>query len=407
MLGKVGSKLFRRGSLIIVAPDGFSQRIGEGVPSMTVRILDPTFVPRLLLDPELALGEAYVAGALALEGGDVFALMELCYANVGFSTRLGLLRFGGIARRLMCRLEQRKTISSARANVAHHYDLSDALYERFLDADRQYSCAYFALQDDTLDVAQERKKLHIAAKLLLRPGQRILDIGSGWGGLAAYIAQVANVDVTGVTLSTEQHAYALRRATELDIAERVHFFLEDYRHHTGLYDRVVSVGMFEHVGAAHFDEYFRKIRDLLKDGGVALIHTIGRADGPGAPNPWINKYIFPGGYIPALSEIVPSIERAGLYVTDIEILRLHYAQTLNAWRQRFNANRQQIAELYDERFCRMWEFYLAASEAAFRRHGGLINFQIQLSNRIDSIPLIRDYMLDWERAPIGGGLTKS
>jgi cyclopropane-fatty-acyl-phospholipid synthase len=406
LLGKVGNRLFRRGSLTIIAPDGFAQRIGDGVPSMTVRILDAAFVPRLLFDPELALGEAYVAGALALEGGDVFALMEMCYANLGFSTELGPLRFGAVARRVIRRISLRAGSSSARANVAHHYDHADALYELFLDADRQYSCAYFAQPGDTLEVAQDRKKLHIAAKLLLRPGQRILDIGSGWGGLATYIAQTADVDVTGVTLSKSQHAYSVRHTGELGLTNRVHFLLEDYFQHSGRYERVVSVGMLEHVGAAHFDAYFGKVRDLLEDGGVAVIHTIGRADGPGSPNPWINRYIFPGGYIPALSEIVPSIERAGLYVTDIEILRLHYAQTLNAWRRRFYANRKQIAALYDERFCRMWEFYLAASEAAFRRHGGLINFQIQLSNRIDAIPLIRDYMLDWERAH-GSGLTKS
>ena len=397
-LAKAGGRLFRKGSLTLVAPDGSAQRLGSGEPSMTLRILDSAYLPRLLLDPELALGEAYMEGAIALEGGDAYALFNLIYANIGFSTGLGVMRFGLYGRRMMRRLGRGKAILSARANVAHHYDLSDALYQRFLDADRQYSCAYFASPDDTLETAQDRKKRHIAAKLLLSPGQRVLDIGSGWGGLAAYLAGIAKVEVTGVTLSVEQHAFALRRVLAPDAAGRVRFLLEDYRQHAGRYDRVVSVGMFEHIGAAQYDEYFRKIAALLEIGGVALVHTIGRADGPGAVNPWIDKYIFPGGYLPALSEILPSIERAGLYVTDIEVLRLHYAQTLNAWRQRFQANRAQVAALYDERFCRMWEFYLAASEASFRRHGGLIVFQIQLSNRNDSVPFVRDYMLDWGRA---------
>jgi cyclopropane-fatty-acyl-phospholipid synthase len=300
-------------------------------------------------------------------------------------------------KRLVRRFSQHNPIPVARANVAHHYDLSDTLYELFLDADRQYSCAYFASPDDTLERAQERKKRHLAAKLLLRPGQRVLDIGSGWGGLGLYLAQTARVDVTGLTLSTEQHAYAQRQANETDAADHVRFLLKDYRQEHGRYDRIVSVGMFEHVGGGHYAEYFAKIKDLLEEDGVAVIHTIGRADGPGATNAWIDKYIFPGAYVPALSEIVPAIEDAGLYVTDIEVLRLHYAETLKAWRQRFNANRARIAEIYDERFCRMWEFYLASCEAAFR-HGGLLNFQIQLSKRIGAVPLTRDYIADWERS---------
>jgi cyclopropane-fatty-acyl-phospholipid synthase len=285
----------------------------------------------------------------------------------------------------------------ARANVAHHYDLSDTLYELFLDADRQYSCAYFASPADTLERAQEQKKRHLAAKLLLQPGQRVLDIGSGWGGLGLYLADIADVDVTGLTLSAEQDGYAQRRASDSGLSDRVRFLLKDYRQEEGRYDRIVSVGMFEHVGVGHYGEYFQKVGDLLEEDGVALIHTIGRADGPGAANPWINKYIFPGGYVPALSEILPAIERAGLYVTDIEVLRLHYAETLKAWRQRFNTNRLRVAEIYDERFCRMWEFYLAGCDSGFR-HGGLVNFQIQLSKRIDAVPLMRDYIVDWERS---------
>lgn len=394
-------RIIRKGTLTVVSPDGRSYDFGNGTPSVTIRIIDPTTVRRLFLNPGLALGEAYMDGALLVEDGTIYDLLDLCLANLGWGGGHWMQRARTIGRRLGRRLVQHNSVSVARANVAHHYDLSDTLYDLFLDADRQYSCAYFTSPNDTLEHAQEQKKRHIAAKLLLRPGQRILDIGSGWGGLALHLARVADVDVTGVTLSTEQHRYASRRADEADLKDRVRFLLRDYRHVNRHYDRVVSVGMFEHVGVGHYREYFEKVSDLLAEDGLALIHTIGRADGAGAANAWIHKYIFPGGYTPALSEIVPAIERAGLHITDIEVLRLHYAETLKAWRQRFMANRDRVAAIYDERFCRMWEFYLAACEAAFR-HAGLIVFQIQLSKRIDSVPLTRDYISDWERRHGGG-----
>jgi cyclopropane-fatty-acyl-phospholipid synthase len=290
---------------------------------------------------------------------------------------------------------QYNPVGVARARVAHHYDLPDTLYGLFLDADRQYSCAYYRSPDDTLERAQEQKKRHLAAKLLLRPGQRVLDIGSGWGGLALYLAGVCDLDVTGVTLSAEQHRYAQRRAELTGIDGRVRFLLRDYRHETGRYDRIVSVGMFEHVGIGHYNEFFKTIGDLLDEKGVALIHTVGRIDGPGSTNAWLDKYIFPGGYSPALSEILPAIEKAGLHVTDIEVLRLHYAETLKEWRRRFN--RGCVAAHYDPTFCRMWDFYLAGCEASFR-YGGLVNFQIQLSKTVDVVPLTRDYIADWERS---------
>jgi cyclopropane-fatty-acyl-phospholipid synthase len=349
------------------------------------------------LNPDLAIGEAYMDGALTVEGGDVYDFLDLCFANLGWGSGQGLRGVRASIKRVIRRITKHNPIPVARANVAHHYDLSDRLYELFLDADRQYSCAYFISRDDTLECAQEQKKRHLAAKLLLRPGQRVLDIGSGWGGLALYLARVADVDVTGVTLSTEQLEYSQRRANESRLGGDVRFVMKDYRQEDGRYDRIVSVGMFEHVGVGHYREYFEKIKDLLEDDGVALVHTIGRADPPGAANAWIDKYIFPGAYVPALSEILPAVEQAGLYVTDIEVLRLHYAETLKAWRQRFNANRKRVADVYDERFCRMWEFYLAGCEAGFR-HGGLVNFQIQLSKRVDTVPLIRDYVFDWERS---------
>jgi cyclopropane-fatty-acyl-phospholipid synthase len=292
--------------------------------------------------------------------------------------------------------QQYNPLHAARENVAHHYDLSDTLYDLFLDIDRQYSCAYFTRPDVTLETAQADKKRHIAAKLLLRPGQKVLDIGCGWGGLALYLARECGVQVTGLTLSSEQLKVAERRAAAAGLADRVRFHLRDYRTETGRYDRIVSVGMFEHVGVVHYPAFFRKLDELLSPDGVALLHSIGRMDGPGATNPWIRKYIFPGGYSPAMSEVLPEVEKVGLWITDIEVLRLHYAETLRHWRQRFLANRERIKNLYDERFCRMWEFYLAGSEVAFR-HQGHIVFQMQIAKRVDAVPLTRDYMFDWER----------
>jgi cyclopropane-fatty-acyl-phospholipid synthase len=276
-------------------------------------------------------------------------------------------------------------------NVAHHYDLDGRLYSLFLDADKQYSCGYFEGPDATLDDAQLAKKRHIAAKLLIRPGDKVLDIGSGWGGLGLYLAEMTGANVTGVTLSTEQLQASNARAAEKKLTRSAKFFLEDYRDIPGPFDRIVSVGMFEHVGVDFYDTYFKRCADLLADDGVMLLHSIGRSDGPDVTNPWIAKYIFPGGYIPALSEVMPAIERAGLLVCDIEILRLHYAETLKAWRERFMARREEAVRLYDERFARMWEFYLACSEMSFRKQN-LMNFQIQFAKRQGVVPMTRDYL---------------
>jgi cyclopropane-fatty-acyl-phospholipid synthase len=298
--------------------------------------------------------------------------------------------------RLLRRLHQYNPLIRARHNAAHHYDLSDQLYELFLDQDRQYSCAYFRDGSDDLDTAQLNKKRHIAAKLLIRPGARVLDIGSGWGGLALYLASECGADVTGLTLSAEQHKVAIRRAAAAGLSDRVRFYLRDYREEFGHYDRIVSVGMFEHVGVNHYGAFLAKLKALLAPDGVALLHSIGRKDGPGATSPWIRKYIFPGGYVPALSEVLPIVERLKLWVTDVEVLRLHYAETLRAWRGRFERNRIRVRGIYDERFCRMWEMYLVGSEIAFRRQD-LIVFQMQLAKAVDTVPLTRDYILDWER----------
>ncbi|MEK9831993.1 MAG: cyclopropane-fatty-acyl-phospholipid synthase family protein, partial [Rhodospirillaceae bacterium] len=268
----------------------------------------------------------------------------------------------------------------------------------FLDRDRQYSCAYFDGTHDDLDRAQEDKKRHIAGKLLLNePGKKVLDIGSGWGGMALYLAKTTGADVTGVTLSKEQHKVSEKRAADAGLSDRVRFKLQDYRDEPETFDRIVSVGMFEHVGAGHYLEYFRKAKDLLTDDGVFLLHSIGRMEPPGTTNAWLRKYIFPGGYTPALSETLSAIEKAGLWVTDIEILRLHYAETLHHWYERFMAQREKALELYDERFCRMWEFYLIGCEISFRRMGQMV-FQIQIAKRQDAVPLTRDYMTDWDRA---------
>jgi len=284
----------------------------------------------------------------------------------------------------------------AQKNVAHHYDLDGGIYDLFLDSDKQYSCAYFADPNMTLEEAQVAKKRHIAAKLRIEPGMRVLDIGCGWGGMALTLAEEAGANVVGVTLSKEQHMVARRRAAERGLEAQVEFRLQDYRTLTESFDRIVSVGMFEHVGVGHYREYFDRVRELLTNNGVALIHTIGRLDGPGSTNPWIAKYIFPGGYIPALSEFAAAVERSGIIITDVEVLRLHYAETLREWRRRFMEKRDTAARIYDERFCRMWEFYLAGSETSFRNESMAV-FQVQLAKHVAALPLTRDYMVEDER----------
>jgi cyclopropane-fatty-acyl-phospholipid synthase len=397
LLRRLFRHVVRNGTLTLTAPDGELSTFGHGSPSISIRVTDTKTVWRLFLRPSLAAGEAYMDGTLVIEKGSIYDFLALCLANLESNGEHWVQRARRQLRKLSRPLAQYNSVSRAKANVAHHYDLSDTLYEMFLDKDRQYSCAYYASTDDTLEEAQERKKRHIAAKLMLKSGQRVLDIGSGWGGMALHLADTADVDVSGVTLSTEQFNYAQKGAVAAGVNDRVRFFLKDYRHEVSQYDRIVSVGMFEHVGAGHYDEFFCKVRDLLTHNGVALIHTIGSADGPGAGQPWLSKYIFPGGYTPGLSEVLAAVERAGLFVADIEVLRLHYAETLRAWRERFMANRARVVELYDERFCRMWEFYLAGCEAGFR-HSKLVVFQIQLGKRNDSVPLTRDYMFEAERA---------
>src|SRR5271166_5420378 len=397
----LAARLFKRiitvGRLCIVDAGGRSHTFaGSPGASVAIRLNDPALHWKLLVRPRLYLAEALVDGTLTIEEGGLYDLLDLLAVNLDRLPEglLGHLLNGSVT--ALRRLHQYNPVSRARQNVAHHYDLSNQLYELFLDQDLQYSCAYFRDLTDDLDSAQLNKKRHIAAKLLIRPGQRVLDIGSGWGGLALYLAGECGADVTGLTLSVEQHKAAVLRAAAAGLSDRVRFHLRDYREELGRYDRIVSVGMFEHVGVNHYRTFFAQLKSLLAPDGVALLHSIGRKDGPGSTPPWLRKYIFPGGYSPALSDVLPAVEQSKLLITDVEILRLHYAETLRSWRGRFQRNRGRLTKIYDERFCRMWELYLVGSEIAFRRQDHMV-FQMQLAKAVDAVPLTRDYMLDCER----------
>jgi cyclopropane-fatty-acyl-phospholipid synthase len=384
------------GHLIVHDSSGVAHHFGNGSGRhITIRIQDRATERAVAFDPALAVGEAYMDGRLIIESGSLYDFIELLLRNHADLRLPPWAKSLEGARQATRRLMQFNPSARARRNVAHHYDIEREVYDLFLDADRQYSCAYFTPGADLIE-AQHAKKRHIAAKLAVEPHHRVLDIGSGWGGLALYLADATGAEVKGITLSTEQIKIARERARSRGLDRAVTFDLEDYRHVSGSFDRITSVGMLEHVGVNHYARYFGQIARLLRDDGVALIHSIGRSDGPGHTNPFISKYIFPGGYFPALSEVLPVIERAGLIVNDVEILRFHYAETLKAWRERFLAQRDRAVALKGEAFCRMWEFYLAGSEAAFRMQG-LMVFQVQLTKRLDVLPIIRDYMLDTER----------
>jgi cyclopropane-fatty-acyl-phospholipid synthase len=372
---------------------GFGDHTGSPV---TARITDKKTERQLAINAPLAIGEAYMDGRLVFEQGTIYDFLELLLKNVYHQPWPRWLRAIDLLLYVTRRLQHYNPVGRAKRNVAHHYDFDVLLYDFFLDPDRQYSCAYFEHEEMSLEDAQEAKKRHLAAKLHLNDGMRVLDIGSGWGGLALYLAKTAHVDVTGITLSEEQLKIAQKRAAAEGLTKAVDFELCDYRNLDGKFDRIVSVGMFEHVGAAHYRSFFKKVNRLLADDGVAVIHSIGRFDGPAATNPFIAKYIFPGGYLPALSEVLPAIEREGLLATDLEVLRLHYAMTLRLWRQRFRASWHKAAERFGERFCRMWEMYLAGSETAFR-YQNLMVFQVQLTKQQEILPLTRDYMFDAER----------
>ena len=384
------SRFIRRGAMTFTTASGAKFDCGDGAGTpVAVRFLTKDAERRVLLDPELALGELYMEGTFVVERGSIADALAILLDQPEILPRWAKLQWW--VRYLVRHAQQFNPPDRSKDNVARHYDLDGRLYSLFLDADKQYSCAYFETPDATLDDAQLAKKRHLAAKLLIGRGARVLDIGSGWGGLGLYLAEMTGANVTGVTLSTEQLQVSNARAAEKKLTGSAKFLLEDYRDIPGPFNRIVSVGMFEHVGIDFYEKYFRRCADLLTDDGVMLLHSIGRSNGPDVTNPWIAKYIFPGGYIPALSEVMPAIERAGLLVCDIEILRLHYAETLKAWRERFMARREEAVRLYDERFARMWEFYLACSEMAFRKQN-LMNFQILLAKRQGVVPMTRDYI---------------
>lgn len=398
LLSKILGRLIKTGTLTVIDVDGRTHRFeGSPGPQATMRLKDKSLYRSLVFKPELAFGEGYMDGTLEPEGHDVYDLLALIMANRENLAGIAAYRWVTAVEKIMRPIHQANHARRAKANVAHHYDISNDLYKLFLDADMQYSCAYFRSPEDTLEQAQLNKKLHIAAKLNLKPGMKVLDIGCGWGGMAMTLAQLADVEVLGITLSEAQIELGRERVKATGLEDKVRLELMDYRNVDETFDRMVSVGMFEHVGAPNYDTFFGKLSDILKPDGVALLHSIGRMSPPGSTGPWIRKYIFPGGYTPALSEVFQSTERSGLWVTDCEILRLHYAETLKHWRRRFLEHWDTVKEMNDERFCRMWEFYLAACEAYFRFEDGNV-FQMQLTKDRAAVPLTRDYMLDQEKA---------
>ena len=389
----------RTGRLEVIDAAGKSHVFGDGSgPAVTMKLTDPKLYRALFLNPELAAGEAYMDGRMSFPGSSLRAFLELFSVN---RNRPGNGHYpvqkalGGVVRGLK-RFQQANPVGRAQKNISHHYDIGNDLYRLFLDEGLFYSCAVFERDDETLEEAQRNKCRLIASKLRLQPGMRVLDIGSGWGGLAIYLAKVAGVDVTGVTLSREQHALAVDRAEKAGVADKVRFELKDYRLLDQTFDRIVSVGMFEHVGVHHYDEFFAKVNTLMPDEGVMLLHSIGHMSPPSTASPWMRKYIFPGAYSPALSEVFPAVEQNRLWVTDVEFLRVHYANTLLHWHRRFEANREKVAKLYDERFCRMWEFYLISAEMMFRT-GAQEVFHMQLSRKRDAVPLTRDYIVEAQK----------
>jgi cyclopropane-fatty-acyl-phospholipid synthase len=394
----------RRGSLTVIDAAGrthvFAGQEGTAdnpAPAVIMRLTDASLYRKLFFNPELHAGEAYMDGRMSFPGSSLREFLTLFSINRRSLAAFPMQRVFQRASRGLKRFQQANPIGQAQANVAHHYDIGNAFYELFLDSGLFYSCAYFRDENESLEAAQINKCRLIAAKLQLKPGMTVLDIGSGWGGLALYLARVADVNVLGVTLSEQQHALAEQRARDSGLDHRVRFELMDYRNLTRTFDRIVSVGMFEHVGVAHYREFFGKVNDLLSDDGLMLLHSIGKMSPPGTASPWLRKYIFPGAYSPALSEVFPAVEANNLWVTDVEFLRLHYATTLNHWHRRFDANRKQVAAMFDERFCRMWEFYLISAEMMFRT-GTQEVFHMQLAKKRDAAPIVRDYMITEQQA---------
>jgi len=392
IIKSVLSRVIRKGNLTWIQHDGNVHHYGDGSGELIkIRTTKDFSEIKLLLNPSLQFGESYMNGSLIMEEGRIHDLLKLLFSNSKIDVDHWIMDVSRAVRFILNKFNVGNYLSKSKKNVAHHYDLSDQLYDLFLDKDRQYSCAYFNSPNDTLDQAQTNKKELIAKKLLLEKGQNVLDIGCGWGGMASFLSKRSEVNVKGITLSEEQIQYANKRK-QTESLHNVEYKLQDYRKVNETYDRIVSVGMFEHVGTKHYQDFFNKVYDLLNDTGVALIHTIGRLSEPSTNDPWIEKYIFPGGYIPALSETVSKIEKSGLSMTDIQILKFHYAETLKRWRYNFYDNIDKVKEIYDEKFCRMWDFYLSSSQASFEE-STLVVFQLQLSKNKKTVPDKRDYML--------------
>ncbi len=384
-----------KGNLVVVDPAGSAHRFGDGHgKEIRVRVHDHATALGLVLRPDPLVGEAYVNGRLTLEAGNLYEFLELVIPQLTFKYAYKW-RTGAALNQALHRVGGLNGIARSRKNISHHYDLSGAFYDLFLDSDRQYSCGYFEPGQTSLHGAQLAKKRRIAAKLNIEPGMKVLDIGCGWGGLALYLAEICRAHVTGITLSREQAQLARQRVENRGLDGVVDIRVVDYREMTGEFDRIVSVGMFEHVGPRHFREYFSQVESLLSADGVSLLHTIARPHGPYPTSTWINRYIFPGGYLPALSQIQRDLERSSLYVCDVEVLRKHYAYTLRHWRQRFDGNRHKAAKILDERFCRIWDYYLAVSEIAFRLEYSNI-LQIQMARHQDALPQTRRYILENE-----------
>ena len=403
LIDKYITELINEGQLTLINAGLKTKHFGKAgaSPNLTVRFTDRKVGLQIARNPPLGFGEAYMDGRVQIEGGSLLDLLEITVGSKRWEDRaVGQSRFSREALGELIARFRRNPATKSRRNVAHHYDLSDDLYDLFLDRDRQYSCAYYTDPDNNLEQAQADKKAHIAAKLDLRPGQRVLDIGCGWGGMAIYLNRVAGVEVLGITLSEEQLKVARRQAEAAGVADKVKFDLIDYRSLTGTFDRIVSVGMFEHVGAAHYDEFFAKCRALLKMDGVMLLHTIGLFGMPGSPDPFTEKWIFPGHHLPSLSQTLASSEKVRLIASDVETLRLHYAYTLREWLRRCQVHREKIVALYDERFFRMWEFYLAGGIVMFER-GAACNYQIQYVRDRRALPITRDYIARVEENLVG------
>ena len=378
----------KHGSFKLVYPNGDEQVFGDGPASVVWRINDTRVLSKIARNPLLNLGETYIEQGWDVEDGKLAQLLTILRTN--FEDEL--VRRGSMAAYAAI-LQTWNNLHASMRNVSHHYDLDESLFRAFLDQDMHYSCAYFRTPEQTLEAAQSAKCEHIRKKLCLKPGQKVLDIGSGWGSLGLYLAEQEDVEVTGLTLSNEQLCVAKQQAVQRGLDKQVQFRLEDYRNHQGEYDAVVSVGMFEHVGLRNFDGYFNKVGNLLSKDGIAMVHTIGHMDRPAATNPWIRRHIFPGGYIPAISEISTAIERSPLVFADIEVWRQHYALTLKEWNRRFQAVRSEFARDKGERFCRIWEFYLLTCQTAFEVES-LVVYQLQLSINNASVPTTRDYLYD-------------